>query len=99
DALGDRVVLNGHPEHRLPNTLNLSFPGHIGAELLAKLDNICASPGAACHSDRVEPSAVLQAMDVDRQVALGAVRFSFGRFNTEQEIEQASADVIRAVAD
>ena len=97
DALGERVILNGHPTLRLPNTLNVSFPGHVGAELLAELENICASPGAACHADRQEPSAVLQAMGVDREAALGAVRFSFGRFNTEQEIDQAVGEVARAV--
>ena len=97
EALDDRVVLNGHPELRLPNTLNVSFKGHVGAELLARLDNVCASPGAACHADRVEPSAVLQAMGIPRDIALGAVRFSFGRFNTQGEVDQAAAEVVRAV--
>jgi cysteine desulfurase len=97
DALGDRVVLNGHPELRLPNTLNVSFPGHVGLDLLAKLDNICASAGAACHADRHEPSAVLQAMNIPRDVALGALRFSFGRFNTSDEIDDAIANVVGAV--
>lgn len=97
EALGGRVVLNGHPERRLPNTLNVSFPGHVGLEVLAKLDDICASAGAACHADRQEPSAALQAMGVPRDVALGAVRFSFGRFNTEREIDQAAAAVARAL--
>jgi len=97
DALGDRVVLNGHPELRLPNTLNVGFKGRIGAEVLSRLKEVCASPGAACHFDRHEPSPVLQAMGVAREVALGAVRFSFGRFNTEQQIDQAAAEVIDAV--
>jgi cysteine desulfurase len=91
------VVLNGHPHLRLPNTLNVSFPGHIGGELLAGLENICASPGAACHADRQEPSGVLKAMGVPDDVALGAVRFSLGRFNTEEEIDQAVAEVVEAV--
>lgn len=64
---------------------------------LAEMENICASPGAACHADRQEPSAVLQAMGVDRDAALGAVRFSFGRFNTDEEIDQAAADVVNLV--
>ena len=97
EALGDQVVLNGHPDQRLPNTLNLSFKGRVGLELLAKLDNICASPGAACHSDRPEPSAVLQAMGVNPRLALGAVRFSLGRFNTADEIDEAAAAVVGAV--
>lgn len=95
DGLGDGVVLNGHSDHRLPNTLNVSFPGRIGVDLLGDMKNICASPGAACHSDRVEPSAVLSAMGVPREVALGAVRFSFGRFNTEDEIARAVSEVVR----
>ncbi len=97
DALGERVVLNGHPERRLPNTLNVSFPGHIGIELLGKLDGICASAGAACHADRQEPSAVLAAMGVSRPVALGAVRFSLGRFNMDEEIERTVEMVAAAV--
>src|SRR5207249_1441965 len=48
-ALGDRIVLNGHPEKRLPNTLNVNFVGHIGAELLQKAPEIAASTGSACH--------------------------------------------------
>jgi len=97
EALGDRVVLNGHPELRLPNTLNLSFRGHVGVTLLAKLPRVCASPGAACHSDKPQPSAVLQAMGADHERAVGGIRFSFGRFNTAEEVEAAAEDVIRAV--
>jgi len=97
DQLGEGVVLNGHPEHRLPNTLNVSFRGCNGVELLASLDRVCASAGAACHSDRQEPSAVLRAMGVDRDLALGAVRFSVGRFNTAHEIDRAVEAVVSAV--
>ncbi|MDP1909429.1 MAG: cysteine desulfurase family protein, partial [Hyphomicrobium sp.] len=64
DRFGDRVVLNGHPEDRLPNTLNVSFVGMIGAEVLARLDGVAASTGSACHSGRVELSPVLAAMGV-----------------------------------
>ncbi|HUU83682.1 MAG TPA: cysteine desulfurase family protein, partial [Phycisphaerae bacterium] len=97
EALGDRVVLNGHPTLRLPNTLNVSFRGQVGVELLGEMENVCASPGAACHSDRPEPSAVLSAMGVDRELALGAVRFSLGRFNTEAEVDEAVGEVVRVV--
>lgn len=95
DALGDRVRLNGDAERRLPNTLNLGFRGHIGPDLLAALPNVCASPGAACHADRHEPSSVLKAMEVPRDVALGAIRFSFGRYNTQTEIDFAAEEVVR----
>ncbi|MGE3541627.1 MAG: cysteine desulfurase family protein [Candidatus Tectimicrobiota bacterium] len=85
----DRVVLNGHPEHRLPNTLHLNFRGVIGAELLEKLPAIAASTGSACHEGEVALSAVLEAMGVPPELGRGAVRFSLGRYTTAQEIEQA----------
>lgn len=88
-VLGQRLVLNGHPTARLPNTLNVGFLGRIGSELLAGAPDICATTGAACHSGRHEPSAVLKAMNVSPEAALGAVRFSVGRFTTEEEIVQA----------
>jgi cysteine desulfurase len=89
DALGDRVVLNGHPTLRLPNTLNLSFVGRIGLHLVEAMEDVCVSVGAACHSDADEPSGVLSAMGVPRDVALGAIRFSLGRPTTESKIDAA----------
>ena len=61
DDFGDRVVLNGHPEQRLPNTLNVSFVGMVGAEVLARLGDVAASTGSACHSRRITLSPVLAA--------------------------------------
>lgn len=90
-ALGDRVVLNGHPQHRLPNTLNVSFVGRIGAEVLASLDGVAASTGSACHSGRVELSPVLRAMGTSPQIGMGAVRFSLGRETTTEEIDTVVA--------
>lgn len=86
--LGDRVVLNGHAEHRLPNTLNVSFAGYRGADLLSALDGVAASTGSACHADRVELSAVLRAMHVPEEIGAGAVRFSLGRATTLDEIDE-----------
>jgi cysteine desulfurase len=83
---GDGVVLNGHATHRLPNTLNVSFVGRIGAEILAGLDGVAASTGSACHSGRIELSPVLQAMGVVPDVGMGAIRFSLGRLTTRDEI-------------
>jgi cysteine desulfurase len=83
----DRVVLNGHPVHRLPNTLNASFVGWIGAEILGRLDGVAASTGSACHSGRIELSPVLEAMGVRPEVGMGAVRFSLGRVTTRDEID------------
>ena len=93
--LGDRVVLNGHPEQRLPNTLNVSFVGRNGAEILAALDGVAASTGSACHSGHVELSPVLRAMNIREDVAMGAVRFSLGRTTTADEVAKV-ADRISA---
>jgi cysteine desulfurase len=87
EVYGDAVVLNGHVEQRLPNTLNVSFVGRIGAEVLARLDGVAASTGSACHSGRVELSPVLSAMNVSEHVGMGAVRFSLGRATTQGEID------------
>lgn len=95
-GLGQQVVLNGHPEMRLPNTLNTSFVGHIGAELLLKVPEIAASTGSACHEGKVTQSAVLCAMGVPPEVGRGALRLTVGRFTTEQEIDEAAAVLIRA---
>jgi cysteine desulfurase len=89
-ALGERVVLNGHPEMRLPNTLNVNFIGHIGADLLASAPGVAASTGSACHEGSVVQSPVLCAMGVPPELGRGAVRLSVGRFTTEDEVDQAA---------
>ncbi len=96
-ALGDRIVLNGHPDRRLPNTLNVSFVGQVGAELLKKVPEIAASTGSACHAGQISLSPVLAAMGIAPEVGQGAVRLSVGRFTTEEEIDQAAGFLIRAV--
>ena len=83
----DGIVLNGHPIHRLPNTLNVSFVGRIGSEILARLVGVAASTGAACHSGSVELSPVLKAMRIPPEVGMGAIRFSLGRTTAIQELE------------
>ncbi len=85
---GNQIVLNGHPEYRLPNTLNVSFVGQVGAEILAALSGVAASTGSACHAGRVELSPVLAAMKIPERVGMGAIRFSLGRFTTADEIEE-----------
>lgn len=84
---GDRVVLNGHPVERLPNTLNVNFVGQVGAEILARLPGVAASTGSACHAGSVELSPVLRAMRVVPEIGMGAIRFSLGRTTTREEIE------------
>lgn len=91
-----RVALNGHPQHRLPNTLSVSFVGMIGAEVLSRLDGVAASTGSACHAGRVELSPVLTAMGVPEKTGMGAVRFSLGRATTSAEID-AVVDQLRTV--
>jgi cysteine desulfurase len=84
----DGVTLNGHPDHRLPNTLNVSFAGRVGAEILAKLDGVAASTGSACHAGHIELSPVLKAMKVAPEVGMGAIRFSLGRGSSQADIDQ-----------
>ncbi len=95
-GLGDRVILNGHPEERLPNTLNINFAGHIGAELLDKVPQVAASTGSACHEGSICLSPVLQAMGVPPELGRGAVRLSVGRFTTEAQVDQATDALIAA---
>jgi len=97
EGLGERVVLNGHPTERLPGTLSVSFPGWVGGELLAKLDGVCASTGAACHSGDAHPSPTLMAMGVPREQAIGTIRFSVGRMTTEAEIDDVSGRLVGIV--
>jgi cysteine desulfurase len=96
-SLGDDTVLLGHPTERLPNTLCIGFRGRIGAEVLAACPDLCATTGAACHSNRPERSATLTAMNVPEEIAFGAVRFSLGRPTTEREIDAAIEQVVTAV--
>ena len=91
DRFGEGVVLNGHPTRRLPNTLNVSFVGKIGADILGQLRDVAASTGSACHSGQIELSPVLAAMQVPERVGMGAIRFSLGRHTTADEIDEVVA--------
>ncbi len=83
------VRVNGHPERRLPGTLNVSFPGAEGESLIMSLDiaGIAVSTGSACTSGAIEPSHVLLALGRDPRTALGSVRFSFGRDNSMGDVD------------
>jgi len=89
-----RVKLNGHPELRLPNTLNVSIKGAIGEELLAEMPEIAASTGSACHAGSTEPSPVLLAMGLTKEQALGTLRLSLGRWSTKEEIDKGSQLIV-----
>ena len=84
---GDRVVMNGHPNKRLPNTLNVSFVGRVGSDILRQLDGVAASTGSACHSGSVELSPVQKAMAIAPEIGMGAIRFSLGPATTRTEIQ------------
>ncbi len=88
---GDALHLNGHPTERLPNTLNVSFAGRIGGEILEAVDDVAASTGSACHSGERQISPVLKAMGVPESIGLGAVRFSLGRWTTTEELDRVLA--------
>lgn len=90
DKLGNRIILNGHPTERLPNTLNVSFKGWNGSELLSNIPELATSTGSACHEGHVSISPVLQAMGIEPSIAQGAVRLSVGRFTTEAEVDRAA---------
>jgi len=91
------LLLNGHPEQRLPNTLNLSFPGVDGRDLLAHAAaDVAASVGSACHEEGDAVSGVLGAMGIDAERARGAVRLSLGTPSNEAEIERAAKALIAA---
>ena len=90
------LVLNGHIEERLPNTLNVCFPDVSGTALLAATPQIAASNGSACHDGNESPSAVLLAMGVPAEQAIGSVRLTLGRSTTDEEIERAAEALSRA---
>jgi cysteine desulfurase len=98
EEFGDRVMLNGHPTLRLPNTLNVSLVGHVGAEILARLNGVAASTGSACHSGHVELSPVLAAMGVAPTAGMGAIRFSLGRQTRRDEIDSVVGQLIEVFA-
>lgn len=91
------LQLNGHPNHRLPNTLHVSFPGVSGRALLAEAaDMVAASVGSACHSEHDAVSGVLAAMAIDAARASGAVRLSVGRTTRTDDIDRAAAALVAA---
>ena len=91
------LELNGHPEHRLPNTLNVSFPRASGPALLQSAErDVAASLGAACHAGSDSVSGVLAAMGIGYERAAGAVRLSMGAPTTEDEVQHAGRALVDA---
>jgi len=91
------VHRNGHPEHCLPNTLNVGFAYIEGESLMLGVPEIAVSSGSACTSATLEPSYVLRALGVPDELAHGSIRFSLGRFNTQEEIDFAIERVVETV--
>lgn len=99
DTIGDRLTINGAEARRLPNTLSVNFPGAIGAEILSRIPELCASTGSACHSGTTNMSASLKALDLDPATAAGTVRLSVGWHTSEEDIDLAASWLIRAWED
>jgi len=93
----DKVNLNGHPRQSLPNLLNVSFAYVEGEALMMGFKDIAVSSGSACTSASLEPSYVLKALGVGEDLAHSSIRFSFGRFTTEEEIDYAADRVVASV--
>lgn len=93
----DEVYLNGHPTHRLPHNLNISFAYVEGESLLMGLKEIALSSGSACTSATLEPSYVLRALGVGSDLAHSSIRFGLGRFNTEEEVDYVAGRVVETV--
>jgi cysteine desulfurase len=90
ELLPGRVSLNGHPDHRLPGTLNVSISDTRGPDLLAAVPEIAAATGSACHEGVDEPSPVLTAMGQPPERAVAALRLTLGRWTTAEDVEQAA---------
>jgi len=89
EQVSGRAVLNGHPTHRLPNTLNLSLTPHDSNGLLAAAPGVAASTGSACHTGTTQPSPVLAAMALPDARTRCAVRLSLGRWSTMDDVAHA----------
>jgi len=94
------ALLNGHPDERLPNTLNLSFPGIDSTKLQAAVrDRVACSTGCGCHAGKTAPSATLLALGRDEGLATAALRLTLGVETTEAEIDEAASVLVSAVSD
>ncbi len=100
------IIYNGDRDSRLPNISNITFPGIEGEGLLINLDmhGVAVSTGSACSSGTLEPSPVIRALGRDDALARAAIRFSFGRFNSDEDVDRlldllpASVETLRRLA-
>ena len=94
----EEVYINGDLDHRVPHNLNMSFNFVEGESLIMALKDIAISSGSACTSASLEPSYVLRALGRDDELAHSSLRFSFGRFTTEQDVDHAIKVIRQAVS-
>jgi cysteine desulfurase len=98
DRLADQIsglAINGHPVDRLPNTLNVRFPGVSGNTLLTACAAIAASTGSACHEAGASASSVILAMGIPEEEAIGSVRLTLGRGSKQDDIDRAADELIK----
>jgi len=91
------VQVNGDFDRRLPGNLNVAFANVDGETLMMALDDVAVSSGSACTSATVEPSYVLRALGLPDDLAHASLRFTVGRFTTEDDIERAARRVVEVV--
>ncbi len=96
EAIGDETTVNGAAAPRLPNTLNVNFPRVIGSELLARVPEICASTGSACHGTSTSLSPTLTAIGLPPETARGTIRLSLGWDTSEEDVDRAANLLIGA---
>jgi cysteine desulfurase len=99
EVIGERLTLNGRNSPRLPNTLSVNFPNVSAADILARIPELCASTGSACHSGATSMSPTLDAMGLDPAAARGTLRLSVGWFTSVEEIDRAAELLIGAWED
>lgn len=92
----EEVYVNGHPTRRLPGALNISFNYIEGESLMMGMAGVCVSSGSACTSATLEPSHVMRALGVGEDLVHTSIRFSLGRFTTEDEVDYAAEECLRA---
>jgi len=93
----EEVYVSGHIDHRVPGIINISFNFVEGESLIMSLPDIALSSGSACTSASLEPSYVLRALGLNDELAHSSLRFSIGRFTTEEDVDQAISSVRSAV--
>ena len=91
----EEVVVNGDMERRIPGNLNVSFNYVEGESLIMAIKDIAVSSGSACTSASLEPSYVLRALGRSDELAHSSIRFTLGKYTTEQEIDYA-VDLVKA---